>query len=197
MTKCQECEHDGLDTHKYCKSSDAKHAGSTSHKKCKSCGVEYDELIPIYICNSCRGWWAKDHPKCPQAIIDKAHLTGQNLAVTCGKLESSNETEIAQQIRKVQNMLESFGNTIQAQANGPNRKSAVKDFGIELVDNIIRHDKVILALISEIGDYAAGFMSGTGTRTSDTEGSVKQISEASRKLQSQINMRDEILKSTC
>ena len=129
-----------------------------------------------------------------RAILDRAELAGNHLAESIGKLESINRVDLAEKAIKARAVLSNFAQSLNSQLTGPGPESGGYDFGDKTADRIVRHDKDILAIVEEISDDAADLASNADSENAELDGSVEQIAEAARRLQEQINMRDEILK---
>ena len=129
-----------------------------------------------------------------QAILDRSRLAEQNLAETCGKLDSIGQGAIAEEARKARSMLESFAKILSAQPTGPGPASAGLNISEKDASRIVLHDKNILAIIEEIVDDSADLATTAGSDLNVDKVSIKHISEAARRLMDQIQARTEMLK---
>jgi hypothetical protein len=129
-----------------------------------------------------------------QAILDRSRLTEQHLAETCDKLDSTDQGSLAEEVRKVRNMVESFAKTLSAQPSGPGPASAGLNISSKDAERIISHDKGILAIIEEIADNAADLATNAGTNLNSDKAAIAHVSESSRRLMDQVQTRSEIVK---
>ncbi len=129
-----------------------------------------------------------------QAILDRSHLAGKNLADALGKLDDAGMPDYAEKARKARLNLDTFAKTLNAQPTAPGPESAGMNVGRESTERIVLHDKNIMAIIEEMIDDTIELVSiNTGNKT-QIEGILNSISEQINQLMSAAQDRESMLK---